>query len=119
MFVLNQTAPRSRAVTPLSQVFNTALAAAFPHEMIPGIDPVVNVNLHSDGRYAFVEFRTPQMATSALSLNGQVQLGGAAISCGRPTGYIDPLKAQQAAVTAGHALVAFQGGALLRRCPLL
>lgn len=37
-----------------------------------GYDPVVNVNVHTDGRYAFVELRTPDMASASLQLNGQV-----------------------------------------------
>lgn len=32
----------------------------------------MNVNVHTDGRYAFVELRTPDMASASLQLNGQV-----------------------------------------------
>ena len=28
--------------------------------------------MHSSGKYAFVEFRTPEMATASLDLSGQV-----------------------------------------------
>lgn len=42
----------------------------------------------------------------------QVMLAGAPMSCGRPSGYIDPLKAQQSAAAAAQALSAFQSGAL-------
>ncbi|GFR46356.1 hypothetical protein Agub_g7864 [Astrephomene gubernaculifera] len=92
----------------LRQLFNTTLAAAFP--VSPGVEPVVNVNLHSDGRYAFVEFRSPEMATAALALNAQVQLLGQTISVGRPSGYVDPHKAAAAAQAAAQALAAFQAG---------
>ncbi|GLC45602.1 hypothetical protein PLESTB_001784400 [Pleodorina starrii] len=92
----------------LRQLFNTTLAAAFP--VSGGAEPVVNVNLHSDGRYAFVEFRTPEMATAALALNAQVQLLGQTISVGRPSGYVDPHKASAAAQAAAQALAAFQAG---------
>ncbi|GLI69369.1 hypothetical protein VaNZ11_013962 [Volvox africanus] len=92
----------------LRQLFNTTLAAAFP--VTGGAEPVVNVNLHSDGRYAFVEFRTPEMATAALALNAQVQLLGQTISVGRPSGYVDPHKAAAAAQAAAQALAAFQAG---------
>jgi hypothetical protein len=33
---------------------------------------VVNVSVHTEGRYAFVELRTQEMATASLQLNGQV-----------------------------------------------
>ncbi|EFJ49883.1 hypothetical protein VOLCADRAFT_89331 [Volvox carteri f. nagariensis] len=90
----------------LRQLFNTTLVAAFP--VTGSAEPVVNVNLHSDGRYAFVEFRTPEMATAALALNAQVQLLGQTISVGRPSGYVDPQKAAAAAQAAAQALAAFQ-----------
>jgi hypothetical protein len=35
------------------------------------------VSLHSDGRYAFIEFQNPELATIALALNGHV--GGAGL----------------------------------------
>lgn len=40
--------------------------------MVSGLDAVVNVSMHSEGRYSFVELRTPEMATAALQLSGQV-----------------------------------------------
>jgi len=94
----------------LRQLFNNTMAAAFPEQMVAGMDAVVNVSMHSEGRYAFVELRTPEMATAALQLSGQVQLLGQPISCGRPSGYVDPAQAQQAAIAAAKALEAFQKG---------
>eukprot|EP00198_Chlamydomonas_reinhardtii_P010030 XP_001699367.1 predicted protein [Chlamydomonas reinhardtii] len=64
----------------LRQLFNATLLAAFPPTQPGEADPVANVNLHSEGRYAFVEFRSPEMATAALALNNQVQLLGQTIS---------------------------------------
>ena len=32
----------------------------------------MNVSVHTEGRYAFVELRTSEMATAALQLNSQV-----------------------------------------------
>ena len=55
----------------LRQLFNSTMMAAFPNAMTPGVDPVVNVSMHSEGRYAFVELRTPEMATAALQLSNQ------------------------------------------------
>eukprot|EP00803_Ostreobium_quekettii_P000471 evm.model.scf_2176EXC.2 EVM.evm.TU.scf_2176EXC.2 scf_2176EXC:19396-21727(-) len=74
------------------------------------MEPVISVSMHSDGRYAFVELRTPEMATSALQLSGQVQLFGQSISVGRPSGYVDPSKAAAAAQAAAAALAAFSAG---------
>jgi splicing factor U2AF subunit len=50
------------------------------------------VNIHSDGRYGFVEFRSPEYASAALQLNGQINLMGQALSIGRPASYVDPNK---------------------------
>lgn len=36
-----------------------------------GTEPVMNVSVHTEGRYAFVELRTSEMATASLQLNGQ------------------------------------------------
>jgi hypothetical protein len=92
----------------LRQIFNSTMAAAFPAQMTPGLEAVVNVSMHSEGRYAFVELRSPEMATAALQLSGQVQLLGQAISVGRPSGYVDPTSAQAAAAQAAAALAAFK-----------
>lgn len=97
----------------LRQLFNSTMTAAFPDKLTPGFDPVVNVSMHSEGRYAFVELRTPEMASAALQLSNQVQLLGQSISVGRPSGYVDPSKAQQAATAASAALAAFKA----RPCP--
>jgi RNA recognition motif-containing protein len=53
---------------------------------------VCQVNIHSDGRYGFVEFRSPEYASAALQLNGQINLMGQALSIGRPASYVDPNK---------------------------
>ena len=37
-----------------------------------GIEPVVSVSMHSEGRYAFLELRTAEMASAALQLSMQV-----------------------------------------------
>eukprot|EP00466_Bigelowiella_natans_P018139 jgi/Bigna1/77071/fgenesh1_pg.45_\ len=51
--------------------------------------PCVRVQLDSGGTFAFVEFRTPEIATKALGVNGE-NLVGRPIRTGRPRGYIDP-----------------------------
>jgi hypothetical protein len=50
----------------------------------PGQAPVANVNVC--GKYAFVEFRTPEYATAAVQLDGQVVLMGNNITIRRPAG---------------------------------
>eukprot|EP00955_Chlamydomonas_euryale_P044856 352987-Chlamydomonas_euryale.AAC.2 len=96
--------------TMLVQIFNTALAVRFPASSTPGMEPVIRANIHSSGKYAFVEFRTPEMATASLDLSGQVQFMGVAMTVARPAGYVDPGKAAAAAVHATAALSAFQQG---------
>ena len=103
----------------LRQLFNSTMTAAFPDKLTPGFDPVVNVSMHSEGRYAFVELRTPEMASAALQLSNQVQLLGQSISVGRPSGYVDPSKAQQAASAAAAALAAFKVSDVMQDALLL
>ena len=57
----------------LRQLFNSTMRAAFPAQCPPGMEPVVSVSLHSEGRYAFVELRTPEMASAALQLSNQAR----------------------------------------------
>ena len=64
----------------------------------------VQVAMHSEGRYAFVELASPEMATAALSLSGALNFLGSQMTVGRPSGYIDPSKAQAAAAAASKAL---------------
>lgn len=92
----------------MRQLFNSTMKAAFPEQQTPGLDPVVSVSMHSEGRYAFVELRSPEMASAALQLSGQVQLLGQSISVGRPSGYVDPSTAQMAAAQAATALQAYE-----------
>mmetsp|Transcript_2672 Transcript_2672/g.4565 ORF Transcript_2672/g.4565 Transcript_2672/m.4565 type:complete len:515 (-) Transcript_2672:447-1991(-) len=94
----------------LRTLFNSALAVQFSGFLMPGMDPVINVNMHPEGKYSFVEFRAPEMATAALALSGQVQLLGCNLSVARPSGYVDPSKALNASQAANAALVAFKRG---------
>lgn len=77
----------------LREFFNTALvnlseeAAAGP--------VVVNVWMASDMKYSFVEFRTAELATTAMSLD-KVELCGRSIHVGRPSGYVPPAGPGQA-----------------------
>ncbi|KAL6755914.1 hypothetical protein V8C86DRAFT_2665427 [Haematococcus lacustris] len=94
----------------LRTLFNSALAVQFQGHLMPGMDPVINVNLHPEGKYSFVEFRIPDMATAALALNGQVQLLGCTLSVARPSGYVDPSKALNSSQATAAALAAFKRG---------
>jgi splicing factor U2AF subunit len=69
----------------LHQLFSTTLAAAFP-DKCGDSDPVVKVAVAPEGKYAFVELRTSDMATACLQLNQSVQVMGSTLSIGRPAG---------------------------------
>mmetsp|Transcript_10885 Transcript_10885/g.26685 ORF Transcript_10885/g.26685 Transcript_10885/m.26685 type:complete len:527 (-) Transcript_10885:296-1876(-) len=47
---------------------------------------VAEINMNESGKYAFVEFKTPEHATKALSLDG-MDLAGRKLRVGRPAGY--------------------------------
>lgn len=96
----------------LRDMFNSTMLAAFGDKVVPGLDPVVNVAMQPEGRFAFVEFRTPEMATASLDLSGKVQLLGVSLSIGRPAGYVDPVKALAAAQQSAIALAQFQDARL-------
>lgn len=49
-------------------------------------------NIHSDGRYGFIEFRSAEYASAALELNGQINLMNQSLQIGRPASYVDPNK---------------------------
>jgi len=51
--------------------------------------PCVRAQLDSGGTFAFVEFRTPEIATAALAIGGEM-LWGRPVKTGRPRGYVDP-----------------------------
>lgn len=93
----------------LRQLFNATLQAAFPDRCGGGtIDPVIHINMAPEGRYCFIELLSSEMASACLNLSGQVMLAGSMLSIGRPAGYIDPMKAHNAAQGAAEALARFQ-----------
>lgn len=53
-------------------------------------DPVVNVTLNADGRYAFVEMQSDKLASAALSIYDKMELFGRPMNVGRPSGYTKP-----------------------------
>jgi splicing factor U2AF subunit len=71
----------------LREFFNTALAGLSPEAATQ--PSVVNIWMASDMKYAFVELRTPDLATIAMGLD-KVELCGRSIHCGRPGGYVPP-----------------------------
>eukprot|EP01067_Filipodium_phascolosomae_P008370 Filipodium_phascolosomae@DN7095_c0_g1_i1.p1 len=66
-----------------------------PMTILPEFDPllgppVLNVDLGTEGRYAFVEFQSEKLATAALNTFQNLQLYGRQLSLGRPAGYVPP-----------------------------
>eukprot|EP00959_Pyramimonas_sp_CCMP1952_P136947 2865547-Pyramimonas_sp.AAC.1 len=75
----------------LTELINGALGPLVPEANIN--PPVVNVSMDTEGKFAFVEMRTEDLATAALHLD-KVELCGRTINVGRPKGYVDPALAQ-------------------------
>lgn len=71
------------------EFFNTAMAGLAPECATQ--PAVVNVWMASDMKYSFVEFRTPELATTAMSLD-KVELCGRSIHVGRPSGYMPAME---------------------------
>ena len=51
---------------------------------------VNNVDIASDGKFAFVEFRDEPICTLALTLFDKMEVCGRALNVGRPRGFVDP-----------------------------
>jgi len=65
----------------IAEFFNTAMqAAGLANGVVP---PVQSVWMSSEGKFAFVEFRTPQDATNAMLLDGAL-FHGRPLRIGRP-----------------------------------
>jgi splicing factor U2AF subunit len=74
----------------LKAIFNSALQAAFPGSSLPGMEPIVGITKPTDGRFYFIEMRTPEMATAAMQLHQQVTLHGRVMNVQRPVDYVAP-----------------------------
>ena len=70
----------------LKQLFETMLLGM---EGTPP-NPVINVQIGSNGMFAFVELATEKLATQCIQVFNGIELKGRTMKVGRPTGYIDP-----------------------------
>eukprot|EP00798_Chlamydomonas_sp_ICE-L_P000036 gene36-12845_t len=95
----------------LRAIFNSALMAAFPGSNVPGMEPVVGINMDGQGRYSFVEFRNPDMATASMQLSGQVTLHGKAMTVERPQDFIQLTNAVSAAQAGAMNMASMLTGA--------
>jgi len=69
----------------VTEFFNTAMMAAGLAQ--GGTPPVISTWLSSEGKFGFVEFRSPEEATSALMLDG-CNFMGRTLRLGRPKDYM-------------------------------
>ncbi|WPT11684.1 Splicing factor U2af large subunit B [Picochlorum sp. SENEW3] len=100
----------------LRELFRATLTAAFPDKCQNGtVDPVISITLAPEQKFCFMELLSADMASACLELSGQISLMGAHLTIGRPTGYVDPEKAQNAAETAANALATFQADSQAER----
>ena len=78
-----------------AQLFAHAHYLALRHEHVTHTRAHARAHTHArtQGKFAFVEFRNPDMSTAALALHQQVQLMGCNLAVARPSGYMDPVKA--------------------------
>ena len=78
-------------VTPpmLKELFTVPLQS-LPGEEKHDVPPVVDVRLDTGGKFAFLEFRDENLATTALSLFSGMELCGREMRIARPAGYEPP-----------------------------
>jgi len=67
------------------------------------------VQYREGNKYCFLEFRTMDMATAALQVNG-VMLMGTQLQVSRPTGFLDPVDCEKAVKDAEQELAKFRSG---------
>lgn len=82
---------------PVGMVTPSALRDLFsqPLKTMPNFNeaagqPVLNVDIAPDGKFAFVEFRDEEIAQIALTLFDKMELCGRTLNVGRPRGYVEP-----------------------------
>merc|ERR1719272_1812844 len=70
----------------LKEFFDLAFEAAFGPDA-SGLKPTVRADVNTAQTFAFVEFRTPELATQAMQLNG-LSMHGRELRVARPSGYM-------------------------------
>jgi len=53
-----------------------------------GVPPVIDARVDAGGKFAFVEFRSEELASTALALFNNMELCGRPMQVARPTGYV-------------------------------
>ena len=72
----------------LEEFFNQALSHMMQDPV--ATPPVININMDAQGRFAFVEFRSRELANQALMMDKLVEVYGRHLHVGRPKGYMEP-----------------------------
>lgn len=93
----------------LRQLFTQTLLISYPQWNTPGQDCVVEVQYRDGNKYCFLEFRTMEMATAALQVNGVTVLD-TQLQVSRPTGFLDPHECEKAVKESEQELVRFRSG---------
>lgn len=72
----------------LEEFFNQAFAHLVDDPI--AAPPVLNIKMEAQGRFAFVELRSRELANQALLMDKIVDIHGRQLQVGRPKGYIEP-----------------------------
>jgi len=72
----------------LKELFNAPLLTLPGGESADGFPPVIDARVDAGGKFAFVEFREENLATTALSLFNTMELCGRPMQVARPSGYV-------------------------------
>lgn len=72
----------------LEEFFNQALSHMMKDPT--ATPPVININMDAQGRFAFVEFRTRELANQSMLMDKLVEVHGRHLHVGRPKGYLEP-----------------------------
>lgn len=93
----------------LKKLFTHTLKMGYPQWNINGQDFVVEVQYRDGNKYCFLEFRTIEMASAALQVNG-VYILGSQIHVSRSIGYLDPIECEKAVKEAEYNLSKYRVG---------
>jgi len=84
--------------TMLKELFTAPLQAIPTSDASSGLPPVMDARVDPAGKFAFVEFRSDELTTLALSLFNNMELCGREMRLARPSGYVAPANPTQLAI---------------------
>mmetsp|Transcript_14660 Transcript_14660/g.43583 ORF Transcript_14660/g.43583 Transcript_14660/m.43583 type:complete len:410 (-) Transcript_14660:289-1518(-) len=100
------------AVTPvmLKELFTVPLST-LPEQAASQLPPVLEARVDPNGKFAFIEFASEELCTTALNLFNGMELCGREMKIARPAGYVPPPAGAAAGMGGMGGMMGGMGGA--------